>query len=179
MAFAGPDTLICNDDVLNLNGEVEFTYDYYWATSGDGFFSDSSQLDAIYTPGQMDIDSGKVVLMLNALYVAPCDEIATDSLIVTLDDCTFLEESADNQLQISANPNPTRNLLTISVRSESSETLNLELLNSSGKIIFTDKYKYAGQNYKHQLDLKYVPNGIYFLRVYNSQVRKTLKVIKN
>ena len=179
VAIAGPDTLICNDDILTLNGEVEFTYSYYWSTSGDGIFSDSSQLDAIYTPGQTDIDSGEVVLMLNAQYVAPCDEITTDSLLVTLDDCTFLEETADNRLQISVSPNPTHHLLNIDIQSEYTEALNIELLNTGGKIIFTDKYKYTGQTYTHQLNLRYVPNGIYFLRVYNSQVRKTLKVIKN
>lgn len=177
-SMAGEDDIICKDESYTLSGQVMFSYVYQWSSLGDGMFSDSSLLNSIYTPGPADIENGEVALILTANNVEPCDGGTADTLILTIDECTQISELANQKLLVSISPNPTTNLLNVKIENKFEEGFQIELLNTSGKAIFTDKYKYSGNSYQHQLDLKYAPKGIYFLRIYNSKIKKTIKVIR-
>ncbi len=79
-AFAGYDTEICADGLVELNGYVGNASDFYWASSGDGTFTDENNLETVYTPGPQDIIEGDVHLSLNV----PGNQtfLATDTMFV-------------------------------------------------------------------------------------------------
>ena len=71
-----------------------------------------------------------------------------------------------------------KNLLNIKVEGSEGDGLSVELLNLNGTVLFTDKYDFKGDVYKHQLDLSYISDGIYLIRVTDGVNQKTLKIIK-
>jgi hypothetical protein len=67
-ADAGNDVEICPGDDVSLNGDmVVLQQNRKWTTSGDGDFSDPTDLDAVYTPGPLDISNGSVMLTLTSM----------------------------------------------------------------------------------------------------------------
>ena len=81
---AGEDINICNNTTAQLAGIASSYESVTWNTEGDGEFSDSNLLEAIYTPGVGDISAGQVVLNLVANAVDPCTEGSIDNLTVNI-----------------------------------------------------------------------------------------------
>jgi|GEM_PF-3207107 len=69
---AGIDGEVCEDDTYQMNGSATNEDHVYWATLGDGVFDDPFSLNAIYSPGENDIELGDVDLVLFAYSIAPC-----------------------------------------------------------------------------------------------------------
>ena len=69
---AGENVYICENQTVQLSGNVVNAGSFYWQTSGDGQFSSTSSLAAVYTPGTGDIAAATVELTLTAEPVAPC-----------------------------------------------------------------------------------------------------------
>ena len=84
VAMAGDNQLICENEIVLLDGAVENSCGQYWTTSGDGQFDDISLLFAAYTPGIGDIEAGLVDLCLVAEACNPCTTSDTDCLDVTI-----------------------------------------------------------------------------------------------
>lgn len=60
---AGPDTQICEGDVLNIDATSVNETSIIWQSFGDGAFSDPSIEDPVYTPGLNDLNTGTVILL--------------------------------------------------------------------------------------------------------------------
>jgi len=85
LVYAGTDTAICYDNTYQLGATAIDYLSILWTTSGDGIFNDSSQLDATYFPGTSDIVDGEVILTITANAIAPCTNIESDFLILSID----------------------------------------------------------------------------------------------
>ncbi len=109
---AGPDDTLYIGDSYSLQGEVLFSNDYYWSTSGDGTFNDETLLDAIYTPGSNDILNGEAELTLNAEPIAPCPQGDEDEVLLTIVEYTAINENI-NTSRIEVSPNPSSGLITV------------------------------------------------------------------
>ena len=59
----GPDTQICEGDVLNIDATSVNETSIIWQSFGDGAFSDPSIEDPVYTPGLNDLNTGAVILL--------------------------------------------------------------------------------------------------------------------
>ena len=82
VASAGKDDTICENKTYTLQGAAENYSSVVWRTSGDGTFSDSTSLNAVYTPGKADIAADSVVLALQANPLAHCDSVASDNMVL-------------------------------------------------------------------------------------------------
>lgn len=83
LPFAGSNDTIYNPLTYQLSGNAQNYSAYWWsADNGDGFFSDSSLLNAVYTPGINDVANGFVVLELHASPLAPCQNTEVDSILL-------------------------------------------------------------------------------------------------
>ncbi len=82
VANAGKDDTICENKSYTLQGSAENYSSVMWRTSGDGTFSDSTSLNAVYTPGKADITADSAVLTLQANPLAHCDSVATDNMVL-------------------------------------------------------------------------------------------------
>ena len=176
--FAGPDTTIFIGESITLQGEVAYSYDHFWSTPGDGVFSDITSLNAIYTPGTTDTTNREVILVLTANEVSPCTENAMDSLTLTLDTTTGVNALVFQELNVQIVPNPTSGLINIHIKTTKETALTLNVLNSSGKQLFTGNFKTTNNQFDQQFDFSYLTNGIYFIRIYCQSMQKTVKIIK-
>ena len=80
MAQAGDDQTVCGNDLIQLEGAAYNYTEILWTTDGDGSFDDDTALDAIYTPGNNDLETGMVILTLSA---TGASGNAQDEVIVT------------------------------------------------------------------------------------------------
>ncbi len=79
---AGEDLVQCAGNEQQLNGNATNFTSLLWTTSGDGTFNDPSVLNAIYIPGEGDIQSGSVTLTLTA---TRNENSISDDLVLTLE----------------------------------------------------------------------------------------------
>jgi len=178
VAYAGQDDLICIGDSYTMQGEVEFSDDYYWTTTGDGTFNDSTLLNAIYTPGPGDVSNGSVILILNAEPMEACTLSDMDDMVLTIDDCTGLLEMNQQGFSLSISPNPSKSIFNISFSHIENQELQLEVLNIAGQALFTAKLNPTGTSLVKQVDLSFLDNGMYFVRVVQGINVRTVKIIK-
>ena len=80
------------------------------------------------------------------------------------------------EILMSVYPNPTTSEINIEIK-ENSEILTLQILDASGKIIFSDTY--SGNSIK-KIDFSYYADGLYLLQVSSPEngLLKTLKIQK-
>ncbi|PLW93356.1 MAG: hypothetical protein C0591_14790, partial [Marinilabiliales bacterium] len=64
--YAGEDQIICESDLLQLDGYAINYSSVVWSTNGDGAFDDPNITNPIYYPGYNDINVGSVDLILTA-----------------------------------------------------------------------------------------------------------------
>lgn len=65
-ANAGADDNACYGQSHQMQGQVINAASIYWTGSGDGTFTNSNSVNALYTPGASDLASGNVVLTIHA-----------------------------------------------------------------------------------------------------------------
>jgi hypothetical protein len=79
---AGADTILC-EGVYPLAEATATNYEsVLWRTTGDGTFSDSTELSPFYFPGNMDVQGDEIFLILQAFPRYPCSIVATDSVLL-------------------------------------------------------------------------------------------------
>jgi hypothetical protein len=84
IADSGPDIQICNGTSVLLDNAYAQNYSsIQWTTSGDGIFSDASDMNPEYFPGTNDMINGSVILTMTAYGVHPCP-LAHDQLLLIL-----------------------------------------------------------------------------------------------
>jgi len=73
MADAGVDNNICEGQPFSINDASALNYSsLIWSTSGTGSFSDPNAIQPDYFPGEKDVLSGQVLLILTAISNSPC-----------------------------------------------------------------------------------------------------------
>lgn len=114
-------------------------------------------------------------------------EIVTDTYIGTNNQLTqgFQQPTASfasvedfaPEISISLYPNPTQSWVNLEIEN-SSENLNVKIMDLTGKIIYTDIYQ--AESVK-KINLENFANGIYFLEISNSKNEKlkTFKIQKS
>ena len=93
--YAGNDVTVCENTLVSLQGEVVNSCYFTWQTSGDGAFENTESLITSYSPGLLDIESGKVTIWLAAQGCGPCEQIVKDSLDVTIKKLAFVDAGED------------------------------------------------------------------------------------
>ncbi|MFA9370079.1 MAG: hypothetical protein ACERIH_00005, partial [Labilibaculum antarcticum] len=92
---AGSDLTICGNETASLGATVSNQTGFLWSTSGDGIFSNPSDINSSYTPGSNDASNGSVVLTATANSNSPCG-VVTDFMTLTLNPVPFIG-FGDNQ----------------------------------------------------------------------------------
>ncbi|MDD4374141.1 MAG: T9SS type A sorting domain-containing protein [Bacteroidales bacterium] len=175
-AIAGADTLICQDEVIELYGEAVYADSTIWITSGDGTFSDANLLNAVYTPGETDILNGAVELTLQVFASEVCEGEDSDVLLLTVDNCTGINEQlADDRIIIS--PNPTTGIFTLEVNIDGRSDIQWELFDGQGKMLKKSDRKARKSNLLTTIDASDLDAGTYFLKVRVDGQTYTKKVL--
>jgi type IX secretion system substrate protein len=176
---AGSDTIICSDESFITQPDIHFGDSIVWSTSGDGFFNDSSLLNAIYTPGNTDIENGSVVLSLFARAIAPCQGVDTDALMLVIDPCPNVEENRKTDFTLDIYPNPTPGVLNINVSTVYDQEFSISILDLQGHRVFTGTMNTRNGQYTNQLDFSYFSDGIYYVTIRSFDKTITKKIVVN
>ncbi len=114
IAHAGANDTICAGKTYTLHGSAENYSSIQWKTSGDGSFSNNTNLNAVYTPGPGDITVDSVILTLQANPQAHCNAVATDNMVLyirqmpekpeTPQGPTFILQGTDNSTNYTIAP---------------------------------------------------------------------------
>ncbi len=81
---AGNNGLICETENYILSGTASNCSHTYWNSFGDGIFDDPFLLNATYTPGSVDIQSGNTDIILFAYSINPCMGEIGDTMTLTI-----------------------------------------------------------------------------------------------
>lgn len=85
IANAGADQSICEGQSFNLSNATASGYaTLTWTSSGSGIFSSTTAVNPIYYPSAADIAAGTVNLTLTLQGAPPCNTIATDMMVLTI-----------------------------------------------------------------------------------------------
>jgi hypothetical protein len=172
---AGPDTLICIGQSLQLEGFASAYDSVKWFSDGDGIFDDPTALFTVYTPGNSDTTNKQVELTL-AAYGAFCDSTAS-SFDLELDICTGLSEPGD-ELFLQVFPNPSNERFNIHITGVEQDELKIVINNNAGQALFQYRIDRFNGAYSNTIDMSYFPAGIYYMQISNNSFSKTVKLVK-
>ena len=74
-------------------------------------------------------------------------------------------------------PNPTQNTIGVSLKDFMNESVQLELMNISGELMFSKVIEVSEHNHTYTSDLSGLPRGLYFLRMKNKTGSISKKII--
>lgn len=101
---AGLDDTICAGGNYTLAGSFGGTATFVtWTTSGDGVFSDSSLVNAIYTPGVNDTAAGNVYLILTTNDPIGTCTAVFDSMLLTINPPAYVSAGTDTAVCAAGN----------------------------------------------------------------------------
>jgi hypothetical protein len=178
--FAGNDTTYCSYITeIPLEGTASNYSSVYWATSGDGTFSNNSTPASIYYPGTGDKTNAYVNLTLTAYPLSPCVATVSSTRHILFDPCTGISEQAADIFDLGLRPNPTDGIFTLSLSGMKNKEARVEIMDLTGKVIFRQTIGSSGRICRKTLDISGYPKGIYFLQArLDGQVRTTKIIVQ-
>ncbi|NVO19611.1 MAG: PKD domain-containing protein, partial [Bacteroidetes bacterium] len=94
--YAGPDTLLCEGNVMNVvAATASFFTNLNWTSSGTGSFTNGNTVSPTYSPSVADIAAGSVILTMSVDALAPCTGTITDSFILNINKAPAVNAGPD------------------------------------------------------------------------------------
>lgn len=144
---------------------------YAWA--GPASFSSSLRSPVILNPNNTNLGIYTVTMLTPS---TGCFGTATTSVLNSGASRLATDESGDVEMEVSAFPNPTSKILSVSVTLPIAEGLILELLNSQGQRMQAWEETQSKTEHRIELDIEKYKDGLYFLQVQSPSHQKTVKV---
>ena len=96
LANAGADVSICEGQSYTLSGATASGYaTLLWSSSGSGTFSNTAAINPVYYPSAGDIAAGSVILTMTLQGAPPCNTVAADFMVLTIQGLPFADAGAD------------------------------------------------------------------------------------
>jgi hypothetical protein len=89
---------------------------------------------------------------------------------------TAIEETFSDLFKIKVFPNPASDAISIQFNSPVNDEITVDILDTQGKILKTDKIEPA--SVEKQMNLQDLPGGIYYFRLSRGKNRNVYKVVK-
>ncbi|RFC55461.1 GEVED domain-containing protein [Brumimicrobium aurantiacum] len=160
---------VCQNEPINLFGILDGSVDL-----GGEWFDYSniplsgSQPNAPVIPGSYNY----TYVVSNG--VCPADTSIAE--VIVSDDCDFLSIGLEEFSNISVYPNPTTNVLNI-VNPSNATSLKVEMLDMNGRVVMSENKALENAS-EATIYIDHVERGVYSLRIYNEEGRKTFKIVK-
>lgn len=177
VAFAGNDSIICNNQVFEITGSYAAHFSgLMWATSGDGSFDQPQILQPVYTPGNADILDGSVLLTLTAIPLSGCPE-ASDSLVLTLDPCNIINKITLDDESVIIYPNPGRDEFMVRFTEIVPAEFELNIYTLYGKMLFATSFGNADRKINFKIKIPGLKQGVYLMEIRTENSRFFKRVI--
>jgi len=158
LTLTAPKTIICKDESVVISASGASTYSW-----NNGSTSSSISVTPPLNTSNYSVTGASA---------AGCRNGKSISILVVL--CTGIGESDQNDFRVAFYPNPTNGILNIDL-AELTDAVKIELFDFKGDLILETLTEKTGS----VIDLSVFPNGIYSVRVRNSFVNQTFKIIKD
>jgi hypothetical protein len=89
---------------------------------------------------------------------------------------TGVEETGEDPFRLRIYPNPARDMLMVEIDARETDDVIIGFYNSEGRLIFNDRAA-RGSYYNRSIDINPYPQGIYYIRFFNSKISKLSKVV--
>ena len=104
-------------------------------------------------------------------------EEVTDKVVVYVDNCDYQEDESKNSVvKMTAYPNPSAGQVLLNV-SGAKENLTMTIFDFNGRVMHQEEVNPGFGSYEQQLDLSRFPKGVYLIKLHNSQINETTKVL--
>lgn len=153
----GPDTLGVTVP-YTLDATAPGDNRYFW---GDG--SEGPTLTVLVVPAEYVVS----VVSSNAC-------VTNESIYLTPPSST--NEYANKVMNLDIYPNPVEDVLTIEADLTTGEEVLIEMVDVTNRMIFSETHK-GFERYEKALDVKEIPKGVYFVRVYNEKLFSITQLI--
>jgi hypothetical protein len=85
--YAGGEGEICGGDNYQTSYSTALNCEsFLWTSTGDGTFTNDTELNTVYSPGPNDLINGQVSLMLSGWGMEPCGEVSDELLLFIFED---------------------------------------------------------------------------------------------
>ena len=162
VADLGDDTIVCEGSFLTLStADIYDSYVWQDGSSGNTYLISTSSL------GIGDFD----------YWVEVTDALTCthrDSMVLSVIDCSSVNELGLNEELVSIYPNPVVDVLRLELN-ENADKFRIKLLNAQGQILFE---KHDSQRQLIEYSMEELPSGIYFLSVEMNAQQLFYKVVK-
>ena len=159
----GNDTLLCDDQSIVLDAGQGY-HGYLW--------SDNSNNQTI----TMDINNAGMGPNTFFVTIYFYDCISSDSIVVTFTTCTGLIDMYDNPV-LNFYPGLTNNSLNILFTGAANKTIELQIVNLQGQVMFSDIYTNTTERYIKQINISDYTAGVYLIKMKSNNIVKTEKFI--
>jgi hypothetical protein len=160
-AYAGRDTLLCTNDSVFLGRTPEIGLDCQWFNNsnvigeGAGIWVKPSNTQTYIVKQDL------------------CGIIDYDTVTVAINPTCFVGiNELNKQTTFEVYPNPTNSILNIKSNNQQLQNATIEIKNTLGQIVYMDVYA-------HQINISYLPSGIYFIILNNKESKRTIKFVKD
>jgi hypothetical protein len=96
--------------------------------------------------------------------------------IIVDEDCDYLSVDDLTMVELSVYPNPTSSDITI-LNPSNAQSLKVEISDMNGRIVLADR-EILKNSKEANLMIENLENGVYTLRVYNTEIQKSFKIVK-
>lgn len=177
-----------NNDSISVqvlpNLATNFTY------SVDGFNVTLNNLSEGDTATIWDMGNGDILNTHNAVYTY-ASEGTYDVTLISLGNCyndTLVQsitvgptgfEAINNANNLNVFPNPVNNLINVLFNAQDNNSV-LSIINELGQELNTVQLKtISGQIHNQKIDVSYLPEGIYVMRIVSSTNQSSVRFVKN
>ncbi|MBC8048367.1 MAG: T9SS type A sorting domain-containing protein [Fimbriimonadaceae bacterium] len=164
---AGGNLDICETGSVALNNTSAGSgYAFQWLFNG-------TEIPEATGTSLIATDTGYYALEIST--VSAC--IDTSESLHVISSCDAIENiNASNNIDIY--PNPGNGIFTISINNyDTQETLSMYIMNNAGEIVFEEKNISINTSHKKDIDLEFLPAGIYTIKLENDIITATEKLI--
>jgi len=165
----------------------------------DGIYQAANTLTAVSTiptNGNVTFNAGAVIVLKSGFYaeagsqflakIAPCPNNSSQTIIrpqvsaqITSNNNKDLNKIGLSNFDWTAYPNPTSTDLTVELQLQAVTTIELQLVDISGRLVHTlqPKQRLLEGNHRFQVDLNEVQAGIYWLQISGQKEQAVKKVV--
>jgi hypothetical protein len=161
----GNDTSICADHHIILDPKVTDATGYLWHPSGA-------------TSSTLSVDSTGTGLGIKTISVDLTNSkncVGSGIIHITFKDCSGIGELKDVSFRMY--PNPNNGIFTIELNASQKETLDINIMNTSGVTVYSlNNFEVSGFVSK-KMDLGTLPDGTYLFRISNGKESTLRKLV--
>lgn len=153
------DDLVCKEEVSVYSTENNAGSSYGWEVVGGAITSGQGSSQVTVTWG--DVPGMAYVIVSESLEMG-CSAI--DTLAVTIDDCTGIEDNLYAS-DVKLFPNPVRTNLNLEFTAQQGEKVIVAVFNSIGQTVMQEQYIATGVKQSSKFDTEALPKGLYVVKI--------------